>query len=125
MPEWLRRIMDQLEALFFGYAAAFLKHQGVDCAMDEWPFNIADVPQQEGNHDCGVFACLYMELWAGHLPVEYKASWHKQPHVQEQRTRIAANLLLWEHNRRKDEIVEGAIKWHAKKEKEKGKRKRR
>ncbi|CAL1406088.1 unnamed protein product [Linum trigynum] len=47
--------------MIFGYAAAFLKEQGVDYALDKWPFNIAVVPQQVGNDDCSVLACLYME----------------------------------------------------------------
>ncbi|CAL1403861.1 unnamed protein product [Linum trigynum] len=79
--------------VIFEYVTEFLKEQGVDCRLDEWEFSIADFPQQFGIDDCGVFACLYMELWAGHLPVQYKNSWPKQQHVEEQRTRIAANLL--------------------------------
>ncbi|CAL1370880.1 unnamed protein product [Linum trigynum] len=107
--------------VIFEYVIEFFKEQRVDCKLDEWEFSIADVPQQFGNDDCGVFACLYMELRVGHLPVECKNSWHKQEHVEEQRTQIAANLLLWNYNGHKNAIIQKAKDWSM--QKEKGKKK--
>ncbi|CAL1377748.1 unnamed protein product [Linum trigynum] len=78
----------------FEYGAAFLAKYNIDAPLHNWEFVITDVPQQDGNTDCGVFACMFMEHWAGHIPSEYKQIWYKQEHVEHQRASIAANLLL-------------------------------
>ncbi|CAI0461606.1 unnamed protein product, partial [Linum tenue] len=71
--------------LILEYGAAFLAKHNIDFPLHDWEFLIADVPQQKGNDDCGVFACMFMELWAGHIPSEYKETWHLAKHVEHQR----------------------------------------
>ncbi|CAI0419165.1 unnamed protein product [Linum tenue] len=49
--------------LIFEYGAAFLAKHNLDFPLHDWDFLIADVPQQKGNHDCGVFACMCVSKW--------------------------------------------------------------
>ncbi|CAI0432095.1 unnamed protein product, partial [Linum tenue] len=50
-----------MEKLILEYGAAFLAKHNIDFPLHDWEFLIADVPQQKGNDDCGVFACMFME----------------------------------------------------------------
>ncbi|CAI0392177.1 unnamed protein product [Linum tenue] len=47
--------------LILEYGVAFLAKHNIDAPLHDWEFLIADVPQQAGNDDRGVFACMFME----------------------------------------------------------------
>ncbi|CAL1369049.1 unnamed protein product [Linum trigynum] len=105
--------------LILEYGAPFLAKHNINAPLHDWEFLIADVPQQKGNDDCGVFACMFMEHWEGHIPSEYKETWHLAKHVEHQGASIAGSLLQWKYNKVRNVILEEANEWE--KDKEKGK----
>lgn len=87
------------------FSTWYKEHVNGDTDFTKFEWVLPNVPEQPDESSCGIYVCWLMELWNGHTPMEWTASWRNKPYINKGRRKIISRLMMQPENKQLDALA--------------------